>query len=147
MTTTHPGNARTSLREWATGVTVFAAIMLMIGGILDVMRGIAEIADDDVFVSTRNYVFEFNLTAWGWIHLALGVLAFVVSFGLFMASTWARVLGVGIAGLVIISNFLSLPYFPVWSIIMITISGFIIWALCVMRKDDAFVPFETPRDT
>ncbi|MFD5739353.1 hypothetical protein ACFXJM_31960 [Streptomyces massasporeus] len=144
MTTTHPGSTRTSLREWATGVTVFAAIMLMIGGILDIMRGIAEIADDDIFVSTRNYVFEFNLTAWGWIHLALGVLAFVVSFGLFMASTWARVLGVAIAGLVIISNFLSLPYYPVWSIVMIAISGFIIWALCVMRKDDAFVPFESP---
>ncbi|MFF8396934.1 hypothetical protein [Streptomyces sp. NPDC016172] len=146
MTTTHPGGARTSMRERATGVTVFAAIMLMIGGILDIMRGIAEIADDDIFVSTRNYVFAFDLTAWGWIHLVLGVLAFVVSFGLFMASTWARVVGVGIAGLVIIANFLSLPYYPVWSIVMITISGFIIWALCVMRKDDAFVPFESPRD-
>jgi hypothetical protein len=131
------------MREWATGVTVFAAIMLMIGGILDIMRGIAEIAGDDIFVSTRNYVFAFDLTAWGWIHLVLGVLAFVVSFGLFMASTWARVVGVGIAGLVIIANFL--PYYPVWSIVMITISGFIIWALCVMRKDDAFVPFESPR--
>ncbi|MEU9228764.1 hypothetical protein AB0D40_30885 [Streptomyces massasporeus] len=144
MTTTHPGSTGTSLRHWATGVTVFAAIMLMIGGILDIMRGIAEIADDDVFVATRNYVFEFNLTAWGWIHLALGVLAFVVSFGLFMASTWARVLGVGIAGLVILSNFLSLPYYPVWSIVMIALSGFIIWALCAMRKDDTFVPFESP---
>ncbi|MEU0894191.1 DUF7144 family membrane protein [Streptomyces massasporeus] len=125
-------------------MTVFAAIMLMIGGILDIMRGIAEIADDDVFVSTRNYVFEFNLTAWGWIHLALGALAFIVSFGLFMASTWARVLGVGIAGLVILSNFASLPYYPVWSIVMIALSGFIIWALCAMRKDDAFIPFESP---
>ncbi|KJK36867.1 membrane protein [Streptomyces variegatus] len=143
MTTTHPGSARTSLREWATGVTVFAAIMLMIGGILDIMRGIAEIADDNIFASTRTYVFAFDLTAWGWIHLTLGVLAFVVSFGLFMASTWARVIGVGIAGLVIITHFLSLPYYPVWSIVMIAISGIIIWALCAMRKDDAFVPFES----
>ncbi|MBB6419552.1 hypothetical protein [Streptomyces sp. AK010] len=116
MTTTHPGSARTPLREGATGVTDFAPIMLMIGGILDIMRGIAEIADDDILVSTRNYVFEFNLTAWGWSHLALGVLAFIVSFGLLMASTWARALGVGIAGLVILSNFLSLPYYPVWSV-------------------------------
>ncbi|MEU3934656.1 hypothetical protein AB0E85_21880 [Streptomyces sp. NPDC029044] len=144
MTTTHPDSARTSMREWATGVTVFAAIMLMIGGILDVMRGIAEIAADDIFVSTRNYVFAFDLTAWGWIHLTLGVIAFVVSFGLFMGSTWARVLGVAIAGLVIIAHFLSLPYYPVWSVVMITVSGFIIWALCAMRKDDVFVPFERP---
>lgn len=143
MTTTHPGSAPASLREWATGVTVFAAIMLMIGGILDVMRGIAEIAEDDLFAATRTYLFAFDLTAWGWIHLTLGVLAFVVSFGLFMASTWARVSGVAIAGLVIIAHFLSLPYYPVWSIVMIAISGFIIWALCVMRKDDAFVPFES----
>ncbi|MFJ4815627.1 hypothetical protein [Streptomyces sp. NPDC088801] len=147
MTTTHPDSARTSLREWATGVTVFAAIMLMIGGILDLMRGIAEIAAGDIFVPTRNYVFAFDLTAWGWIHLTLGVLAFVVSFGLFMAATWARVLGVGIAGLVIIAHFLSLPYYPVWSIVMITVSGFVIWALCVMRKDDVFVPFESPPNT
>ncbi|MFI6810431.1 hypothetical protein ACIBO6_36505, partial [Streptomyces luteogriseus] len=71
MTTTHSGGARTSLREWATGLTVFAAIMLMIGGILDIMRGVAEIAEDGIFVSTPNYVFAFDLTAWGWIHLAL----------------------------------------------------------------------------
>ncbi len=37
--------------------------MLMIGGMVDVMRGIAEITDDDIFVPTRNYLFEFNLTA------------------------------------------------------------------------------------
>ncbi|MFI6809955.1 hypothetical protein ACIBO6_33940, partial [Streptomyces luteogriseus] len=75
---------------------------------------------------------------------ALGVSAFVVSFGLFMAATWARVIGVAIAGLVIIANFLSLPNHPVWSIVMIALSGFIIWALCVMRKDDAFAPPERP---
>ncbi|MFJ8594275.1 hypothetical protein [Streptomyces sp. NPDC093598] len=98
------------------------------------MPGIAEIAEDDIFASTRNYVFAFDLSAWGWIHLALGMLAFVVSFGLFMASTWARVLGVGITGLVIIA-----------------LSGFIIRALCVMRgvmrKDDASVPFERAPNT
>ncbi|MER5830982.1 hypothetical protein ABT116_09120 [Streptomyces sp. NPDC002130] len=140
MTAAHPGSSGPSLREWATGVTVFAAIMLMMAGILDIMRGIAEIADDDIFVTTRNYVFAFDLTAWGWIHLALGVLAFVVSFGLFVAATWARVTGVCIAGLVILANFLSLPYYPAGSIVMIAAAGFIVWALCVMRKDDAAVP-------
>ena len=120
--------------------------MLMIAGILDIMRGIAAIAEDDIFVTTRNYIFAFDLTSWGWIHLALGVLAVIISVGLFQASTWARVAGVGIAGLVIIANFVSLPYYPVWSVVMIAISGFIIWALCVTRKDDAFAPFERPPD-
>jgi hypothetical protein len=111
--------------------------MLMITGILAIMRGIAAIAQDEIFVTTRNYTFAFDLTGWGWIHLALGVVAVIVSLGLFQAATWARVAGVAIAGLVIIANFLSLPYYPVWSVVMIAISGFIIWALCVVRKDDA----------
>jgi hypothetical protein len=116
---------------------VFAAVMLMIAGILAVLRGIAAIAEDEVFVSTPNYVFAFDLTGWGWIHLALGVLAVLVSMGLFQGSGWARVSGVGIAGLVIIANFLSLPAYPVWSVVMIAMSAFIIWALCTPRRGDA----------
>jgi len=146
MTATHPGRAHPVRQEWATGLMVFAAVMLSIAGVLGIMRGIAAIAEDDIFVTTRNYTFEFDLTSWGWIHLALGVLAVIVSAGLFQASTWARVAGVAIAGLVIIANFVSLPYYPVWSVVMIAISGFIIWALCVVRKDDAFAPFERPPD-
>lgn len=138
MAATHPGRTHTARQEWATGLTVFAAVMLMIVGILDVMRGIAAIAEDDIFVTTRNYTFAFDLTSWGWIHLVLGVVGVIVSLGLFQASAWARVIGVGIAGLIIIANFLSLPYYPVWSIVMIAASGFIIWALCVARKDESF---------
>jgi uncharacterized protein (DUF983 family) len=62
----------------------------------------------------------------------------IVSAGLLKTATWARVAGVAIAGLVIIANFLSLPYYPVWSVVMITISGFVIWALCTVRRDNPF---------
>ncbi|GKQ41487.1 hypothetical protein [Streptomyces sp. A012304] len=134
-TTTRTHTAR---REWATGLTIFAAVMLMIAGILDILRGIAAIAEDDVFLTTRDYVFEFDLTGWGWIHLFLGVAALIISFGLFQASLWARVAGVAVAGLVIIANFLSLPYYPVWSVVMIAISGFVIWALCTVRREEPF---------
>ncbi|MFJ8591202.1 hypothetical protein [Streptomyces sp. NPDC093598] len=138
MTATHPTHGRTTAKQdLATGMMVFAAVMLMIAGILAVMRGIAAIAEDEVFVSTRNYIFEFDLTGWGWIHLILGVVAVLVSMGLFQGAGWARVAGVGIAGLVIIANFLSLPAYPVWSVVMIAMSAFIIWALCTPRRGDA----------
>ncbi|MBJ6641103.1 hypothetical protein H4K36_30470 [Streptomyces sp. DHE7-1] len=133
-TSTH---TRTAKQQWAGGLTAFAGIMLMIAGLLSLFRGIMAIAQDDVFVTTPNYVFKFDLTSWGWIHLVLGVIAVAVSFGLFGPSMWARVAGVAIAGLVIIANFLSLPYYPVWSVVMIALSGFIIWALCVVKRDDA----------
>jgi hypothetical protein len=109
----------------------------MIAGVLDIFRGIMGIAEDEVFVTTRDYVFAYDLTGWGWIHLILGAVAVVVSLGLFQASLWARVAGITIAGFIIIANFLSLPYYPVWSIVMIAFSAFIIWALCVVRQDDS----------
>ncbi|MET8634893.1 hypothetical protein ABZX69_15500 [Streptomyces sp. NPDC004074] len=121
----------------ATGLTLFAAVMLLVSGVLDVFRGIMAIAQDAVFVSTPDYVFRFDLTGWGWVHLVLGALAVIVSIGLFMMATWARILGVAIASLLIITNFLSIPYYPVWSLTLIALYGFIIWALCVAPKDAA----------
>lgn len=131
--TPHRGTAGT--HAGATGLTLFAAVLLFVAGILDLFRGIMAIADDDVFVSTPNYIFKFDLTSWGWIQLVLGVIALVVSFGLFAVATWARVVGVGIAALLIIANFLSIPYYPVWSLTLIALYGFVIWALCVVRRD------------
>ncbi|MCZ4125158.1 DUF7144 family membrane protein [Streptomyces sp. H39-S7] len=135
MTTTHTRHTDSAKQAWAEGFTLAAGTLLMIVGVLDLCRGIMAVAEDDVFVNTPNYVFQFDLTSWGWIHVVLGAIAVIVSLGLFRTATWARMAGVAIAGLVIIANFLSMPYYPLWSIVMIAISGFIIWALCVVRRD------------
>ncbi|MET4656621.1 hypothetical protein ABID80_000313 [Streptomyces sp. PvP037] len=144
MTATHPGHgaahgasgahAPAARLHWAEGLTVFAAVTLMIVSVLDIFRGVMGIAQDDVFVTTPDYVFRFDLTAWGWTHLVLGAVGVLVSLGLVRDSLWARVAGVTIAGFIIIANFLSLPYYPVWSVVMIAFSGFVIWALCVARS-------------
>ncbi|WP_369166937.1 hypothetical protein AB5J49_03175 [Streptomyces sp. R28] len=134
MTTSTTRRSETA-EATAGGLTLFAAILLFIAGVLDLFRGIMAIADDDVYVSTPDYVFKFDLTSWGWIQLALGVIAMSVSVGLFSRATWARVVGVGIAGLLIIANFLSIPYYPVWSLALIAMYAFVIWALCVVRRE------------
>ncbi|GHG08845.1 hypothetical protein ACFFSH_14280 [Streptomyces filamentosus] len=137
MAATHTSHRTGSSQQmWAGGLTVFAAVMLGITGVVGIFRGIMAIAEDDVFLTTPNYVFQFDLTGWGWIHLVLGAVAVLVSFGLYRTSMWARVAGVAIAALVIVANFLSLPYYPAWSILMIAMSGFVIWALCVVKPDD-----------
>ncbi|KOV57425.1 membrane protein [Streptomyces sp. NRRL WC-3618] len=138
MTATHTRPEYSAKQEWASGLTAFAAVMLSLVGLLDIFRGIMAIAQDDIFVTTRNYAFAFSLTSWGWIHLALGVVAVIVSFGLLRTAMWARVVGVGIAGLVIVANFLSLPSYPVWSVVMIALSSLIIWALCVVPRDNLY---------
>jgi hypothetical protein len=135
MTTTATPRRSQTAEAAAGGLVTFAAVMLFISGVLGIFRGIMGIAEDDVFVNTPNYVFEFDLTGWGWIHLTLGAVAVLVSMGLFSAAVWARVVGVGIAGLLLIVSFLSIPYYPVWSIVQIALYAFVIWALCVVRRD------------
>ncbi|MCJ1676559.1 hypothetical protein MTF65_04180 [Streptomyces sp. APSN-46.1] len=112
------------------GGTLFAAIMLLVGGLLGIIQGIAAIAEDDVYARIGNYVFEFDLTAWGWIHLIVGIIVALAGVGLFAGSNAARIAGVTVAGISVIVNFLWLPYQPWWSFILIAIGIGIIWTLC-----------------
>ncbi len=119
----------------ASGLVAFAAVMLLIAGCLSVFRGIMGIAEDDVFVRTPSYAFRFSLTGWGWIHLVLGVLAIAVCLGLLRLALWARILGVVLAALLVVANFLSLPYYPFWSVTVIGACVLVIWGLCAVRRD------------
>ncbi|NJP43459.1 DUF7144 family membrane protein [Actinacidiphila epipremni] len=128
----HPHDGGDGRRAWAAGGTVFAGILLVVGGVLAVLEGVLGIARDSVLVVTRGgYAYHFNLRAWGWIHLVLGVLAFMVGIGLLNGATWARYAGIAIAALNMVANFMFLPYQPIWSLIMIAIDLFIIWSLTV----------------
>ncbi len=110
--------------------TVFAAVLLLVTGCLAIFQGIAAIANDDVYARIGNYVFEFDLTAWGWIHLIVGIVVVLTGVGLLAGSNAARGAGIALASLSVIINFIWLPYQPWWSIIIIAIDVFIIWALC-----------------
>ncbi|MQS12760.1 hypothetical protein F7Q99_10775 [Streptomyces kaniharaensis] len=120
---------------WVTGGVVFAGVLMMLNGLLDVFRGIMAIAKDDVFVSTPNYVFRFNLTGWGWIHLIIGLLLAATGYFVVTGSAWARYVGIGLASVSAAECFLSLPYYPLWALIVITLDVFVIWALCVYRPE------------
>ncbi|MEU3255780.1 hypothetical protein [Streptomyces sp. NPDC006997] len=130
--TTHPTPPPSAPRSggWATGGTLFAGVLLFVGGVLGILQGIAGIAKDDVYAAIGDYVFKFNLTAWGWIHLILGVILVVVGWGLLSGpATWARASGIALAALSIVANFLYLPYQPWWALIGIAIGTFVIWSL------------------
>ncbi|MFD3656970.1 hypothetical protein [Streptomyces sp. NPDC058620] len=122
---------------WAAGGTMFAGVLLLVDGFLSVVKGIAGIGTDDVYARVNNYVFKFDVTAWGWIHLILGVILVIVGLGILKGAGWARGAGVGLASLSIIANFVWLPYQPVWAIVSIAIDVFVIWALCTDRSKSA----------
>ncbi|MEU6760008.1 hypothetical protein [Streptomyces sp. NPDC046685] len=130
-----PSGARSG---WAAGGTMFAAVLMMINGVLAIFEGIAALAKDDVVWRVRDYTFKFDLTAWGWIHLILGIIVLIVGIGVLKGTPWGRALGVALTGLMIVLHFLWLPYQPFWSLIAIAIGVFVIWALCVDRSPDPF---------
>ncbi|MFG1809997.1 hypothetical protein [Streptomyces sp. NPDC049040] len=130
--TGRPGPSRhdDGRNAWAASGTIFAGILLLVSGVLAVLEGIVGIARDSVYIVTRGgYAYNFNVTAWGWIHLVLGVIAVLIGAGLLRGAGWARYAGIGIASLSMIANFMFLPYQPVWSLIMIGIDTFVIWSL------------------
>ncbi|MFE9660281.1 MULTISPECIES: hypothetical protein [unclassified Streptomyces] len=137
---TPPQHRKSSGADWVTGGTVFAGVLMLVSGVLAVLNGIAAVAEDDVYARVGDYVFEFSLTTWGWIHIVLGVLVAVVGYGILKGADWARAVGVGLAALSIVLNFIWLPYQPLWALISIAIGVFVIWALCsTPRQEDPFL--------
>ncbi|WP_329314692.1 DUF7144 family membrane protein [Streptomyces sp. NBC_01262] len=113
-----------------TGWTAFAAILMIFGGAMAILEGIAGIAKDDVFVTTSNYTFQWSMTGWGWMHLILGILVALAGIAVFSGALWARIIGISLAGLSMIANFAWLPWYPFWAGTLIVLDGIIIWALC-----------------
>lgn len=114
---------------WATGGIVFAACVLTIIGVFQVIAGLTAIIDDEFFVVTQNYTFDLDVSAWGWVHLILGVLLVATGLGLFGRRAWAGVTAIMLATLSAVVNFFFIPYYPVWAIVVIALDVWVIWAL------------------
>lgn len=119
---------------WAIGFVAFAAVIMMMIGTFQAIAGFAAILEDEFFVVGANYVYDVDVTAWGWIHLILGVIVFAAGVGALSGATWARVVGITLAFLSAVANFFFIPYYPVWSIVIIALNIAVIWALSVYGR-------------
>ncbi|AWG97248.1 membrane protein [Rhodococcus ruber Chol-4] len=113
----------------AAGTSMGAAIILVTIGILQIFQGIAAVAEDELFVVGIEYTYKFDFTTWGWIHIVLGAVVTLVGFALFTGATWARVAAIVLAALSILANFMWLPYYPWWSLLIIALNVVVIWAV------------------
>ena len=122
----------------AMGAALFAASMMLLIGAFQAIAGLVAIIDDTYYVVTRNYTFDLDVTAWGWIHLILGVVIFLAGVSLFSRKPWAGYLAIALAILSAIANFFFIPYYPFWAIVVIALDVFVIWGLTrpgVLVKD------------
>jgi hypothetical protein len=118
----------------AIGGTLLAAALMMITGVLGFFEGLAAIIKGTFFVVLPNYAFSLSAVAWGWWRLIIGVIVFAAGVALLTDRTWARILAVVIASINIIANFVALPYYPVWAVVVIALSAFVIWAVLTPRN-------------
>ena len=121
----------------AYGTVSFAGVMLAVTAIFQILQGISAVANDKLYVVGLNYTYEFDVTTWGWIHIVVGAIALATGIGLLMGQGWARILGIVMAVVVIVTNFAYLPYYPFWSITIIAFAVFVIWALCRQISADS----------
>src|ERR1044071_2271922 len=121
----------------AVGFILFAAIMMLMVGVFQALQGLVAIFENEFYVATRRYLFQFDATTWGWIHLLLGLVVAYAGYGLLTGRTWARVVAITPAVLSAIATFLWLPYYPFWALLIITVDIFIIWAVAVHGREVA----------
>ena len=127
-----------STSTMATVTSMLAAILMMIVGVFQFIQGLAAIINGGTFyVTTPNYFLTFNTTTWGWIHLVLGILIAVAGGYILTGNVVARTVGIVLAALQAVVNFAWLPYYPLWSIIVIALDVLVIWALASVRLDEA----------
>ena len=120
---------------WATGFILFAGLMMIMVGIWQALEGLIAIFENEFYVATRNYLFQFDATTWGWIHLLVGLLVAFAGWGLLSGRTWARAVAITVAVLSAIANFLWLPYYPFWALLIIAVDVFVIWAIAAHGRE------------
>jgi hypothetical protein len=114
---------------WAVGGIAFAGTMMTMIGVFQALSGLVAIFNDEFYVVARNYTFDLDVSAWGWIHLIVGIAVFATGLGLFARATWAGVVAIMICMLSMLANFFFIPYYPFWSILVIALNVWVIWAL------------------
>jgi hypothetical protein len=129
--------SETAPNRWAVGLIGFAGFMMILVGFFQALAGFAALLDDDFYVVGQEYIFQFDSTTWGWIHLLLGVVLIMAGLGVWRGGLVGRTIAVIIVGISAIANFIFLLGWgsPVWSTLLIALDVAIIWALTAHGRD------------
>ncbi|TME80507.1 MAG: hypothetical protein E6I45_10535 [Chloroflexi bacterium] len=115
--------------RWALGGLIFAGTILVIAGTFQALAGLSALLNGAFYVVSDNYAFRVDVTTWGWFHLVLGVVMVAGGAALFAGRSWAGVLAIVVAVVSAIANFLFIPYYPFWSLLVIGLDFWVIWSV------------------
>jgi hypothetical protein len=135
MTSATVRHARDTSRGEGAWMVVFAAVLLGMLGLFNIIDGIAAIAKSSVFIANAHYVIG-DLRTWGWVALILGVLQALASIGVLAGNQIARWTGVALIGLNSIGQMFFIPAYPFWSLMIVAVDVVALWGLCAYGSRD-----------
>jgi hypothetical protein len=103
------------------GWVAFAAFMMILSGFFQAFVGLTAILKNDFFVVTNNYLITVNITTWGWVHLIMSLVLIAAGYAVMSGKVWGRTVGVVLAVLSAVANLAFVPYYPIWSLLIITV--------------------------
>ncbi|MFC7529189.1 hypothetical protein [Actinoplanes sp. GCM10030250] len=117
-------------RAWAGWVT-FAATILIVTSMFNILQGIIALLDDERVVATEDAFVLVDMTSWGWTLVVFGVVMLAVGGFLLAGKTWARIVAIIVVGLHAVAQVASLGAYPIWSLLMIALDTVLLFALTV----------------
>jgi hypothetical protein len=123
-------------RSLWVGWVYFGGAMMAMLGLFNIIEGLVALFNDEYYVATTQGLLLFDITAWGWVHLIIGIIAVAVGIGVFTGATWARICGVILCGVNAILQLMFLSAYPVWGALVIALDVLVIWAL-IVHGDEA----------
>lgn len=131
-----PGQSavRSGKSEAADVAGTLAGILLCIAGVANFLQGLTAISRNDLYLVANNYILKFDTATWGWVHLILGIVAVAIGVAILVRAAFGQLLGILVAAVLVLTNFASLPYYPIWSVVIIGFNVLVIWALVTQLR-------------
>lgn len=135
-TRTQPGTDTTAAARGAIGGgwLTYAGILVLIGGVLNVIWGIAAIDSANFFVGNAAYVIS-DLNLWGWVSLVIGAALIAAGIGIFSGARWAIWMGIAFASVNAIVQLLAIPAYPFWSLAVFALDLLAVYGLVAHGTD------------
>jgi hypothetical protein len=119
-----------------TGRVMFAAVLLVIAGTLNIIYGIGAISDANFFTANgTHYVFG-TLNTWGWITLIVGILMLTGGFSLAVGGTYGLTIGIIAATIGAIESLLAIGGdHPWWALGVFALCVWVLYGLIVFGEE------------
>ncbi|HEX5782677.1 MAG TPA: hypothetical protein VFX80_12190 [Solirubrobacteraceae bacterium] len=118
------------------GRAFFAATLLIIAGLVNIIYGFGALDGANIFVNDQRYILT-DLNTMGWVLIILGVIQIVGGLSLFVGNPFGRIIGVVGAGLGALAALLSIgDGNPWWSLAVFFLCIYVLHGILIYAEDD-----------